>query len=202
MEETYQTLLGLITGLGLAAACGFRVFVPLLVAAVAVRADVLEVGSGFEWIGSTPALIAFGAATALEIAGYYLPGVDHFLDAVASPAAVVAGTVLTAAFVGDVDPWFRWSLAAVAGGGIAGVVQASTVVARGVSGFTTMGIANPLVASAELAGASGTALATIVAPLVALGFAVVVVWLAVRWVRGRRGAGPRPARAPASPALT
>ena len=201
MEETYQTLLGLITGLGLAAACGFRVFVPLLVAAIAVRADVLEVGSGFEWIGSTPALLAFGAATALEIAGYYLPGVDHFLDTVASPAAVVAGTVLTAAFVGDVDPWFRWSLAAVAGGGVAGVVQASTVVARGVSGFTTVGIGNPLVASAELAGASGTALATIVAPLVALAFAVTLVWLAVRFVRGRR-VSRAAAAVPASPALT
>jgi len=186
MQEHYQIALGLITGLGLAAACGFRVFVPLLVASIAVRAGALHVSSGFEWIGSIPSLISFGSATLLEIAGYYLPGLDHFLDTAATPAAVVAGTLVTAAFPGDVDPWWRWSLAAIAGGGIAGTVQVTTVAARGLSGITTMGLANPVVATAELAGASTTAIAAFVAPLVVVIVLAVGLYAVVRVVRARR----------------
>ena len=188
MEQHFEILLGLVTGLGLAAACGFRVFIPLLVASIAIRADAIEVAEGFAWIGSTPALVGFSAATLLEIGGYYLPGVDHFLDAAATPAAVVAGTLVTAAFLTDVDPWFRWSLAAVAGGGIAGTVQAGTVLARGASGLTTMGLANPVVATAELAGASTTAIMTFVAPLLVLAVLVAAIYAAVRYYQRRRTA--------------
>jgi hypothetical protein len=192
MQEPYQILLGLITGLGLAAACGFRVFVPLLVASLAIRGGVIEVASGFEWIGSLPATICFGSATLLEIGGYYLPGLDHFLDTVATPAAVVAGTLVTAAFLGEVDPWWRWSLAAIAGGSLAGVVQASTVAVRGASGLTTMGLANPVVATAELAGASTTAIAAFVAPLVVLIVLAVVFYAVYRWWRARARPVPVP----------
>ena len=188
MQEHYEILLGLITGLGLAAACGFRVFVPLLVASIAIRAGAVEVAPGFAWIGSTPATIGFGFATLLEIGGYYLPGVDHFLDALATPAAVVAGTLVTAAFLTDVDPWLRWSLAAVAGGGIAGAVQAGTVLVRGASGITTMGLANPVVATAELAGSSAAAVMTLIAPFLVVAAVVVALALAVRWWRRRREA--------------
>lgn len=191
MQEPFQIALGLITGLGLAAACGFRVFVPLLVASIAVRAGVLHVSPGFEWIGSMPAMVCFTSATLLEIGGYYLPGLDHFLDTAATPAAVVAGTLVTAAFLGEVDPWWRWSLAAIAGGSLAGMVQATTVAVRGASGLTTMGLANPVVSTVELAGASTAAVTSLVAPLlvllvVAAGFGLLFSW----W---RRRARPMPA---------
>ena len=116
MELDLQAFLGLLTGLGLSAACGFRVFVPMLVAAIAVRSGAVQVSADFAWIASTPAIVCFGAATAFEIAGYYLPGVDHFLDVIATPAAIVAGTLLTASFVTDMAPWLRWSVALIAPG--------------------------------------------------------------------------------------
>src|SRR6187399_1116428 len=168
MSDHTQTILGLLTGIGLSAACGFRVFVPLLVASIAVRAGAVEIADDFGWIGSTPALVCLSVATLFEIGGYFLPGVDHFLDVVATPAAIVAGTLLTASFITDMEPWFRWSLAAVAGGGIAAAVQATTVVARTASGMLTFGLGNPVVAGAELFGSTTVAVLAAAAPVVAL----------------------------------
>ncbi len=186
MQNEFQTLLGVLAGIGLAAACGFRVFVPMLVAAIAIRSGALHAAGGFEWLGSTPALVALSVATVLEVGAYYIPGLDHLLDTIASPAAVVAGTLVTASFVTDVEPWFRWTLAAVAGGGAAALVQAATVVARGASGIFTFGIANPLVATAELAGASVASVLAIVAPvIVVLGVLVLAIWLVRRLARRR-----------------
>jgi hypothetical protein len=195
MSDSFQTLLGVLTGLGLSAACGFRVFVPLLVAAVAVRAGAVEIAPDFAWIGSTPALVCLSVATLLEIGGYFLPGVDHFLDVIATPAAVVAGTLLTASFITDMEPWFRWSLAAVAGGGLAAAVQATTVVARTASGLLTFGLGNPVVAGAELVGSTTVAVLAAAAPIAAL-LAVVafVVWM---WSLAKRRAPGGAARAPA-----
>lgn len=183
MQNEFQTLLGILAGVGLSAACGFRVFVPMLVAAIAIRSGALQAAEGFQWLGSTPALIALSVATVLEVGAYYIPGLDHLLDSIATPAAVVAGTLVTASFVTDVEPWFRWTLAAVAGGGAAALVQGATVVARSASGVFTFGLANPLVATAELAGSAATSVASILAPVLVFALLVVAAVVVVRRLR-------------------
>ena len=85
------------------------------------------------------ALVAFSVATILEIVGYYIPWLDHFLDVITTPAAIVAGTVVSASMVTDMSPLLRWSLAIIAGGGAAGVVQGMTVATRGMSLVGTAG---------------------------------------------------------------
>src|SRR5947207_9861715 len=112
-----ETLLAISLGIGLSAACGFRVFVPLLVMSVASLSGHLTLAPGFQWIGTYPALVTFSAATVVEIGGYYIPWVDHLLDTMATPAAIVAGTVVTAAMVSNMSPMLKWTLAAIAGGG-------------------------------------------------------------------------------------
>ncbi len=144
-----DTLLSVCVGIGLAAACGFRVFVPLLVVSAAAVSGHLTLAPSFQWMGTYPALIAFSVATAVEIAGYYIPWVDHLLDTVATPAAVVAGTVVSMSLVTGMDPFLRWTLAVIAGGGVAGLVQSGTVVTRAASTSTTGGLGNPLVATGE-----------------------------------------------------
>ncbi len=184
MQIELQSLLGVLAGIGLAAACGFRVFVPLLVASVAVRSGALSAADGFAWLGSTPALIALSVATLVEVGAYYIPGLDHLLDTIATPAAVLAGTIVTASFVTDVEPWFRWTLAAIAGGGAAAVVQGASVVARSTSGVTTLGLGNPVVSTVELAGATTTSVLSVVAPiLVIAALLVALVWLVRRLLR-------------------
>src|SRR5215469_1550912 len=96
-----EPLIGVLVGVGLAASCGFRVFVPMLVMSVAARAGQLELGEGWSWIASWPAIIGFGVATLVEIGGYCIPWLDNLLDTLASPAAVIAGTLLTAACVSN-----------------------------------------------------------------------------------------------------
>ena len=190
MEET---LLSLALGLGLAAACGFRVFVPFLVMGVAARAGYLAVSPGFDWVATTPALIAFGVATVLEIGGYYIPWVDNLLDTVATPAALVAGVLVTASVVTDASPLLRWTLAVLAGGAAAAAVQALTVAARQLSSFATLGLGNAVVATGEAVGAVALAVASVVVPLLAAVLVLVLLVLAVRWVffrqpRARTGA--------------
>jgi Domain of unknown function (DUF4126) len=172
----------ILIGIGLAAATGFRVFVPLLVTCLAARADILPLNETFGWLDSDAALVALGAATGLEAAAYLIPGLGHLLDVVATPAAVMAGAVVTASVTGDLPPFMVWSLAAI-GGGTAGVVQVGSVVARGASTLTTGGLANPLVGLGELAGSVVVSLVSILVPL---GAAVVLAALLVIVVRRRR----------------
>jgi hypothetical protein len=145
-----QQLLPVLIGFGLSAACGFRVFVPLLVISLAARTGHLALAPPFEWIGATPALVAFGLATVVEVTAYYVPWLDNLLDAVATPAAVVAGIVASASVIVDLDPLLRWSLAVIAGGGAAGAIQVLTAATRQASAVATAGLANPVVSTVEL----------------------------------------------------
>jgi hypothetical protein len=183
MELSPDTLLSLGLGLGLAAACGFRVFVPLLVLNLAARAGYVSLAGGWAWMASAPATLAFGAATLFEVAGYYVPWFDHLLDTVATPAAILAGMLTSASVVSDLPPLLKWTAIIVGGGGIAGLVQGSTVALRAGSGATTAGLANPVVATAELAGATITSLLAIVLPVLALVLVALVVFTIYRLTR-------------------
>lgn len=166
-----------LMGIGLSAACGFRIFVPLLAASIAARSGHVTLSSQFQWLGSDAALIAFGAATLIEIGAYYIPWVDNLLDTVASPMAVAAGTILTASFALDLDPFLRWTLAIIAGGGTAGLVQSLTVSTRALSSAGSLGLANPLVATAELGGSILTSVLALVLPVLTIVAIVVVATL-------------------------
>jgi hypothetical protein len=181
-----ETVLSALIGLGLAAACGFRVFVPLLVVSLAARAGEFDLSGGFSWIGSTPALIAFGIATVLEIAGYYIPWVDNLLDAVATPTAVVAGVVLAASALGEVNPFLRWTLAILAGGGTAATVQGLTATARQISSFATGGLGNPLLATAEAGSSALLAVLAITLPILAFLAVVLILYFGIRKLLFRR----------------
>jgi len=188
-----DTVLSLLIGLGLAAACGFRVFVPLLIMSLASRAEVghLALSGHFAWIGSTPALIAFSVATLLEIAGYYIPWVDNLLDTVATPTAIVAGVLVTASsMTSDVSPFLKWTLAVVAGGGTTAVFQGITAMARHVSSFTTGGLGNPVLATAEAGSSALLAVLAITLPVLAFLLVLGLLYFGVKKLLFRR---PRPA---------
>jgi|SRR5205807_10320226 len=159
-----DTLTSIFLGIGLSAASGFRVFVPMLFMSVAALSGHLTLAPGFQWIGTYPALLTFAVATSLEVGGYYIPWLDHLLDTLATPAAIVAGTVITAAMVSKMDPMLKWTLAIIAGGGVAGLVQGSTVLARAASTVATAGFGNPILATAELGGSVATAFMALLLP--------------------------------------
>lgn len=198
MDET----LAVLAGIGLAAACGFRIFLPLFVASLAVRAGVDGVG-GFElaslvgddlaWVGTTPAIVTLGVATVLEIGAYYIPWVDNALDAIATPAAIIAGTLVAFALFPGTEGHLDWALAAIAGGGTAGLVQGASVLLRGASTATTAGLGNLAVSTFEMIGALVASALAILLPAVggtlAIGLAIYAfVRLARRLSRRRRPA--------------
>ncbi len=183
-----ETLLSLTVGFGLAAACGFRVFVPLLVLNLAALTGQMTLPAGFAWLGDPYATIVFGAATLAEIGGYYIPWVDSVLDAITTPAAVIAGTLASAAVIVELPPLMKWSLALIAGGGIAGGIQASTVALRAKTTLASGGVANPVFSTLELAGAVVIAVLAVFIPLAALVMVVIfLVWIFRRL--GRRFIG-------------
>ena len=145
-----DTVLAISTGLGLSVACGFRVFIPLLVTSIAAHTGNLELAEGFTWLGEWPALISFSVAAVTESILYHLPipGLGSLVDIVDGPLVFIAGTILSASsMVTDMDPLLQWSLAAIAGGGSAEVLHIETAAMR----VPTAGY-NPLLSVAEDAG--------------------------------------------------
>jgi len=180
-----------LIGIALSATCGFRVFVPLLAVNIGFRAKnadgepLIDLAPGFDWLTSDIAMIIFLVAAIFEIGGYYIPWIDNLLDTIASPAAIVAGTLITTSFI-DIDSWWlRWVLGLIAGGGAAGAVQATTVLTRASSTITTGGLGNPIVASVETSGAFLGSALSILAASFAIGVFVLLLGSGV-WIWWRR----------------
>lgn len=186
-----ELALSICLGLGLSAACGFRVFVPLLGLSMAALAGQVQLANGFEWLGSWPALACFLTATILEVAAYYVPWLDNLLDSIATPAAVVAGTIATASVVADMSPLMQWTLALIAGGGTAGVIQSATVLVRGGSTVSTAGFGNWLLATAELVASTCATVLSFLLPVLAVLLALLAVLVALSIVARRRAKGGR-----------
>ena len=179
-----ETLVGIAIGFGLAAACGFRVFVPLLVLGWAARLGWFVPAASWSWLGTTPALIAFSVATAIEIAAAHVPWLDHVLDVVAAPLAVLAGALSMAGALGDVPPLLKWSFALVAGGGTAGLFHGLNAFLRAGTMATTAGLGNPLFAALETVGAFLLAALALLLPVAGLALAFLAATTV--WRMGRR----------------
>ena len=168
-------------GVGLAACCGFRVFVPLLIASVATKLGIVGTMTGFEWLGGWPALLGLTVATVFEVGAYYIPWLDNLLDTIATPASIIAGTLLSTSFLHIDNPVLHWGLGLMLGGSSAGIIQAGTSLLRLGSTATTGGVANPVVATGENVASVGLSLFTIFLPLIA----VVIIVLILLFIIGR-----------------
>lgn len=181
-----NTLESIIIGLTLSAACGFRIFVPPLVISIAVIFGHLPITAGFEWVGTYPALWTFAIATVLEIVAYYVPVLDNLLDTLAAPTALAVGTFVAAALFPDSDPLLQWTMAVIAGGGTAGIVQAVTGITRLSSTALTIGLGNAVVATVESIGAFTLSVLALVAPVIAISLvAALLIVTLTRFVQSR-----------------
>ena len=174
-REHAEIILAILTGIGLSAACGFRIFLPLLALNLASMHGYIGLAPGFEWIGGYTVTVAFSLATILEIVAYYVPWLDNVMDAIASPVSIIAGTIATASLVTDIPPSLKWTISIIAGGGIAGLLQGATVALRAKSSLFTGGIGNVVVASFELAASLVVSILSIVVPVLAFVIAVIFI---------------------------
>jgi len=180
--SNFDLALSVALGIGLAAATGFRIFLPMLVTSIAANTGHLPLAESFAWLGTPAALIVLGVAATVEILGYYIPGVDNLLDTLATPAALVAGTAISAAVITDLPPMVKWATAIIAGGGVAGLMQSTTALLRAKSTVFTAGIGNPVIATTELGSSLFVSLLALAAPFAALLLVVLFLWLALRFL--------------------
>jgi len=181
--------LSIVLGIALAAATGFRVFLPMLIVSGAAYTGHLSLDETFAWLATPSALTMLSVAALAETLAYYIPAVDNLLDALATPTALVAGTIVSAAVMTDVPPMLKWTAAVIAGGGIAFLTQGVTGMLRAHSTVLTGGLGNPIIATAELGGALLMSFLALAAPTAAIALAIVLLWLAIRLLRQliRRG---------------
>lgn len=171
------TILSLFLGVGLAAASGFRVFLPLFILSLSAHfaGNLLAIDESLQWVGSWPALITLGVAMIIEIGAYFLPVIDNMLDTISVPLAGVAGTLAVSATLVDMNEVATWALAIIAGGGTAAVISSTTATARAISTTTTGGVGNFLVNTGETIGSLFLSITAIV--IAPLAFLITVILL-------------------------
>ena len=172
----------LLSGIAVAASCGLRAFLPLLVLGLAARAGLIELHEGVRWLASDLTLTALWVATIVEIAADKIPVVDHALDAVATVLRPAAAWLASyAVLAGWPTPWAQ--IAALVLGTVAFTVHGFKASLRLGSTATTLGVGNVFLSLLDDLLAS-LLLATALFGAVAL-LAAIPVFI---WARSRRRA--------------
>lgn len=177
MSDILPYVLSAFIGIGLAAASGFRVFLPMFAVSLASYVGWIPMSDNFEWLSGLPTLITTGVATVIEIVAYYIPVVDNFLDTITVPLATIAGSVLFASQFMELGTFPQWALALIAGGGTAATIASGFAGTRAASTATTAGIGNNVVATTETAGAGLMSVLSIFLPVIAFILAIVLIIL-------------------------
>ncbi|PJJ64704.1 DUF4126 domain-containing protein [Chryseobacterium geocarposphaerae] len=172
-------ILSAFIGIGLAAATGFRVFLPLFAVSLASYLHWIPMSESFEWLAGLPTLITTGVATVFEILAYYIPFLDHLLDTISIPMATIAGSILFASQFTDLGTFPQWALALIAGGGTAATISTGFAGIRAASTATTGGLGNPVVGTTETAGAGLMSVLAMAAPIFAGILAIIFIFLAL-----------------------
>lgn len=182
-----EFLPALALAIALAASAGLRAWLPLLLAGGLARLGVLDLGSSFQFLASTKALVLFGVATLIELVGDKIPAVDHALDVIGFPLRPLAGAVLAASVLGTVtDPLTSVVLGTAVGAPSALVPHAAKSALRATSTAVTGGFANPVLSLIEDAISLLTFILAVLVPLVVVALLGLTLYLASRWLRRRR----------------
>ena len=191
MQEV-TIIMATLMGISLAAASGFRVFLPPFLLSLAARFNVVWfldidlIGTQFEFFTSTLSIVVLGIATVAEFAAFYAPWIDTALDTIATPASIVAGVAMTAIVLEGNDPIIQWAIAIVAGGGVAATIQSATVATRGLSSTFTFGLGNSAVATGENVASVALTLIAILIPFLSALFVLLIVALLLRMKRKKK----------------
>jgi len=190
VAETMTVLFQVAMGISLAACAGLRAFLPLFVAGVSGRFELIPLAERFEWMAGTPALVVLGAAVVCELLADKIPVVDHLLDSLQTLVKPVAGTILAASVLADMPIVYATALGLIAGGGTAAAVHLGKAQVRVGSSLTTAGFANPVVSFVEDVAALAGSLLSLFFPVIALFVLLVAIFLIWRLLRGpARAAG-------------
>jgi hypothetical protein len=127
-----EPIAAVIVGLLLSLSAGVRITLPLLAVNLLAFYHEVTLPDNMAWLGTQPTLIILSVACAVETLVHFIPAAGTWIKAMATPLAFVAGTLLMAVPLGDKNPLYQWTLAAVVGGG------AATLTHLGVTGMRAM----------------------------------------------------------------
>ncbi len=162
-----NTLVSLILGISLSAACGLRVFLPFLIVSIGADLGYLTLPVDLHWLGTNQSLIMLLIASIVEILGYYIPWIDNLLDPIALPLATAAGTLVTAATLpAETNSLVQWTLALIVGGGSASLIKGTTSLSRLGSTALSGGLTNFLLSTVEWMGATILTILALTLPIV------------------------------------
>lgn len=177
-------LISAFMGVGLAAATGFRIFLPMFAVSLASYMGWIPMNESFQWLTGLPVLIATGIAMVVEILAYYIPFIDNLLDTMSVPLATIAGSVMFASQFADMGTFPQWALALIAGGGTAAAISSGFAGTRVASTATTGGLGNSVVATTETAGAGMMSILALAAPIIA--FIATIILVVIVLVLGKK----------------
>jgi len=190
----FPLVLQILAGVALAACCGLRAFLPPFLVGLAARFGLVQLligepvvlNRGFEWLSSTPALIVFGVATLFELAADKAPIVDHALDVVQTFVRPLAGAVVLAATLTELDPLTATVVGLVAGGTTAASTHVLKSKVRVLSTLGTGGLGSPVLSTIEdviaFSGSVLALLAGVVAAALILAGVILTLRLRRRYV--------------------
>ncbi|MCW8314042.1 DUF4126 domain-containing protein [Sphingobacterium thalpophilum] len=168
MGELSTYFVSAFIGIGLAAATGFRVFMPLFLLSLGSRLELFQVDSEWAWTGSNLVLMTTSVAMLIEVLAFYIPVVDNMLDGLSIPLAAISGTALFALQFTEIDPLFRWSMAILAGGGTAATISTAMAGTRAATSLGTAGLGNFVVATLETIGSTILTILALFVPFMAI----------------------------------
>jgi hypothetical protein len=178
-----ESIVAVLTALGLSTAAGLNPYLPLLITgALARTTDLLSLAAPYDRLEDPWVLLAIAAIGSVDFVGDKIPVVDHVLHAAGVLIAPVAGALVALAVTGSdaVDP----SIALVLGVAAAGATHTARATARPAATALTAGAANPVLSLGEDAAAAVLSLTAVVVPLVALGL-VLALFGCFAWVLTR-----------------
>jgi hypothetical protein len=191
----------LMAGIGLAVAAGLNAYIPLLIAGLLIRLDVVSFGEPYDLLGGTPALVIVGVLLLVEVLADKIPAVDSINDAIQTVIRPASGAVLFAGAASGAQAEWSEALGLVLGLVTAAGVHATKATARPVVNVATAGAGGPVVSTVEDGFSVGLSLAALLAPalvLVLVGTLAGWVWAALRRRSRRRAVDP--ATLPPTPA--
>jgi hypothetical protein len=180
----WNVVLALATGVGLAAACGLRAFLPVLAVGLAAHFGLLHLRPELAWLSQPAALWALGTAAALELIGDKVPVLDHALDTLGMflrPAAAWVGSY--AILQGWGAPWAQLFALAMGAGALA--VHGAKAGTRVGSTATTLGAANPVLSVIEDVVSFALVALAVLVPLLALALVALLFVAMLRLFRRR-----------------
>lgn len=178
-------LVQILIGLGLATACGFRVFVPLWALSLFSMTGYIDLIDAFDWIGTMPAFIIFSVALVAETAVYYIPFLDNFMDTISTPVAVIASAVVMSSYIDGIDPLIKYTLLLIASSSLTLGVKSAMSGIRGMSSVFTGGLGNGFVTTGESIASIFFSVGVILFPILSV-FIIVPFILFVRKKRKRK----------------